>query len=149
VIEAFSRRSTQIRAYLDEHPELGDGPRAAQVAALATRAAKESGVSTEPLVGEWRALAAEHGVDREALARLCGQDRVADVDEQAVGDALAAPEGITARRSSFGRRDAVQAWAERLRQGAPVPRSRRWPTGSCASARSCWPIALTGSRGRT
>jgi conjugative relaxase-like TrwC/TraI family protein len=125
LIDAFSRRSREIGAYLDEHPELGEGPRAAQVAALATRRAKESGVSAETLRDEWCELAAAHGVDERGLAALCGGARGVDLDEaalDAVAERLAGPQGLTRQRSSFGRREAIQDWAEQLSAGAPVER---------------------------
>src|SRR3954468_19024957 len=74
VLRAFSRRRADIEAELERRGATSAG--AAQVAALATRRAKDYGVSPEQLVPEWRQRAAELGLDREAVARCwVGSDR--------------------------------------------------------------------------
>ena len=64
VLRAFSRRRAEIQAALAERGT--SGPRAAEAAALATRQAKRSDLTIDELVAEWRARAAELGLDHEA-----------------------------------------------------------------------------------
>jgi hypothetical protein len=95
--------------------------RAAQVATLETRRAKEYAVPVDRLSQEWRARAAEHGLDRWAIHRVVGRPRRrAPEPEEGVTERLVSAEGLTRKRSTFCRRDVVQAFAEAARDGARV-----------------------------
>jgi conjugative relaxase-like TrwC/TraI family protein len=110
-LRAFSTR----RAEILEAAGPDASARARQVAALATRTAKED-VSREGLRERWAAKAKEIGLDREALAATLGAEpspgpslKVGQLDRQ-----------VTAHASHFDRRDAIQAAANLLPQGAPA-----------------------------
>jgi conjugative relaxase-like TrwC/TraI family protein len=120
VIEHFSQRRAEILEYMAVRGERS--ARAAQVATLETRRRKQYGVPVDRLRVEWRARAAEHGLGRWEIRRALRRapmrrppSRDDDLALRLLGD-----EGLTAGRSSFGRRDVVQAVAEAARHGAHV-----------------------------
>lgn len=121
VLEEFSRRR---RAIEDELRRRGlSGPRAAQIAALDTREAKDLAVAPRSLHDEWRARAGEHGLTPARLASVmgratCREPRMSDIAR--AGRRLMGPYGLTRRASVFDRRDVVQAWAELIGAGAPA-----------------------------
>ena len=123
-IEAFSTRRRQILEHLDAHGATGG--RAAQIAAYATRSTKDTTVTPETLVDTWRDKAAEHGLDEAVLARTLGRHRVVAPPPPESPEAadlfrrLAAPDGLTARRSSFGRGEVIEAICDRLPDGGRV-----------------------------
>src|SRR3954452_3288754 len=118
VIRAFSRRRAEIEAAMELHGS--SGRHAAQVAALATRRTKDRTVRPEALAPEWRRRAARLGLDASRIARLQGRRTLAEPEWELVFDELAAPTGLTQNRSSFGRRDVLQALCEVAGQGATV-----------------------------
>src|SRR4051794_539838 len=65
VIEHFSRRRAEILERMAERGE--HSARAAQIATLETRKAKDYDVPVHRLRADWRARAAEHGLDRHAI----------------------------------------------------------------------------------
>ncbi len=71
VLRAFSRRRVEIEAALAKRGD--SSARAAQVAALDTRAAKDHEVGAEHLVREWRKRAHEVGFAPEQLAAVLGR----------------------------------------------------------------------------
>jgi conjugative relaxase-like TrwC/TraI family protein len=90
--------------------------KARQVAALATRRAKEQELTIETLHERWRTRATEIGFGREQIVAVLGQEgelkaqlTLAQLDRQ-----------VTAHASHFERRDAIQAVAELLPNGAPA-----------------------------
>jgi hypothetical protein len=86
------------------------------MATLETRRHKDHTVSGPRLFDDWRERAAEHGFDRAAAAQVL--DRA-----HAMTDAvslLGAPEGLTRDRSTFSRREVLQAFAESTTSGATV-----------------------------
>jgi conjugative relaxase-like TrwC/TraI family protein len=118
-IRAFSRR----RQSLVEHMEaMGtDGFAASRMAALATREQKEQ-VDLPRLREEWKARAAEHGLDRSELKRLV-RDRLPGNDPTIDRDELAArlfgpDDGLTAKQTAFSMPELVCAVAGSLREGA-------------------------------
>ncbi|HET6507386.1 MAG TPA: MobF family relaxase [Baekduia sp.] len=123
VLKHFSRRSQEIRERL---ARLGArSARAAEVAALETRKAKDYNVPTGRLREEWRARAAELGLDRQVLSLVLDRrapGRTVEPDLTATADAMAAPGGITEQSSTFDRRDVLRDWAEAHREGATVKR---------------------------
>ena len=130
--QAFSRRSAEIAAHLEgrglDRREDRPSPRAATVAALATRADKNPTVSVAELRPSWheRARAAGLGPRRiEAVlgrvpARvLCDEGPVASLPgpdlELTTALALTRP-----AETRFARRHAVRAWAASRGRGAPA-----------------------------
>jgi conjugative relaxase-like TrwC/TraI family protein len=121
VLRAFSRRRADIEAELERRGASSAG--AAQVATLVTRRTKDYDVSPEQLVPEWRERARELGLDHEVVRGLVGLERPAEIARTEIEDIagrLAGSSGLTARRSSFTRRDVLQAWSERVRATADV-----------------------------
>ena len=105
---------------------------------------------------EWRERAAALGLDAAAVRELVGRARRVRLDRGEVDellDRLGGPDGLTTERSTFTRRDVLQALCERAarrrrrrdrRAGAdrrPVPRGR--------SASSCSPTASRGASSTT
>jgi conjugative relaxase-like TrwC/TraI family protein len=120
VLQAFSRRRAQIEQELARRGQ--SGPRAAQAAALQTRRRKDHDVDPAALEGDWCERAAELGLPRAHARELFGR-AVPTLDASVLSRAhaqLAGRDGLTRTRSSFTRRDVVQAWSERLPAGAPV-----------------------------
>ena len=121
VMRAFSRRRAEIDAALAGRGT--SGARAAEAAALATRAAKDPLVAPEALVGEWRSRARALGFDCQRLQAVVGRRRgfgpAADDWRKALS-ALAAPSGLTRRSATFSRPDVIQALCEALPAGARI-----------------------------
>jgi conjugative relaxase-like TrwC/TraI family protein len=120
-INAFSTRRRQIAEHLDAHGE--SSARAAQIAAYATRTAKDSEAALETLVDGWRARAAAHGLDDHALACVLNRQAAAgpptpgSEEAEALFHRLASPEGLTAHRSTFGRGAVLEAICDTLPNG--------------------------------
>ena len=110
-LKTFSTR----RAEILEAAGADASARARQVATLATRTAKEKGLAREDLRERWRSKGEEIGLDREAIAATMGRE------VELVGrlglDTL--DRQVTAHASHFDRRDAIQAVADLLPNGAP------------------------------
>jgi conjugative relaxase-like TrwC/TraI family protein len=121
VLRAFSRRRVEIELALQA---AGQSSRpAAEVAALTTRKAKDYGVDPTSLAAEWHTRADALGFDAGARAGLVTGERRPPPSPRrlaAAGQAMVAPTGLTARRSAFTRREAVQAWCRALPDGATV-----------------------------
>ena len=110
-LKTFSTR----RAEILEAAGPDASARARQVATLASRSAKEKGLAPESLRERWREQAKEIGLDREAIAATMGREvelatklTLAQLDRE-----------VTAHASHFDRRDAIQAVANQLPNGAP------------------------------
>jgi ATP-dependent exoDNAse (exonuclease V) alpha subunit len=117
---AFCQRRAEIVAAMEKRGTTG--ARAAEAAALATRAAK-SKVDAGDLVIEWRARAAELGFGQREIALLVGRVRGDGLDEsrwEKVFDALARSTGITSRSATFADGDVIQALCETLPTGSTV-----------------------------
>jgi ATP-dependent exoDNAse (exonuclease V) alpha subunit len=90
-------------------------------AALETRRAKQHGAPVDRLRDEWRARAAEHRLDGWTLQDLVDRPGWREAEpEEGVARRLEGPDGLTHERSTFCRRDVVQAFAEAARDGARV-----------------------------
>jgi hypothetical protein len=130
VIEHFSQRRAEILEHMAARGERS--ARAPQVATLETRRSKPRDVPAERLRAEWRARAAEHGLDRLQLRRVFRQPPRRSLDEVALFEELArrleGSEGLTRDRSRFARRDVVQAFAEAAARGARVAEIERRAT---------------------
>jgi conjugative relaxase-like TrwC/TraI family protein len=122
VVREFSTRRRQI---LEHHAEVGEtGWRAAQVAAIATRDRKQW-VDMEMARRNWAARAAEHGLGQRDLRGLLGRHawrRPSGADCRGIAQVLLSAEGLTASRTRFAETDAIQAWCNALRDGAPAER---------------------------
>ena len=122
VIEHFSQRRAEVLELMAERGE--HSARAAQIATLETRRRKQHDVPIERLRDEWRARAAEHGLDRVRLRVLLRLGRVrAHLEPEDAGDAdskLEVADGLTREHSTFSRREVVQAFAEAASAGTRV-----------------------------
>ncbi|MEO6714998.1 MAG: MobF family relaxase [Mycobacteriales bacterium] len=125
VLREFSRRRAEIEQALEARGV--SSPRAAQVAALATRSAKDYGVSPESLAFSWHQRAEAFGFTNGHLRSLLGRTRplwLGARERQVAADAtsnrLLSSTGLTAHRTTFGRREALQAWCAEMPAGAPV-----------------------------
>ena len=96
-IEHFSQRRAEILEHMAARGERS--ARAAQIATLETRRSKQHDVPVERLRAEWRARAAEHGLNRFQLRRVIRQPPERSRDEVAVVEDVArrleGPEGLT------------------------------------------------------
>jgi conjugative relaxase-like TrwC/TraI family protein len=119
VLRAFSQRRIDIEAALAER---GASSRSArEVATLDTRKPKTG--DALDLVTEWHARADELGFDAEARERILHTREVqrpttAELQESAAHQM--GPTGLTAQRSTFTRKEVLQAWCRLLPDGAPV-----------------------------
>jgi len=123
VLKHFSRRSQEIRERLAQVG--GRSAHAAEIAALETRKVKDYNVPAGRLREEWRARAAEFGLDHHVLSLVLDRrapGRPVQPDVAATAGEIAAPGGITEQSSTFDRRDVLRDWAEAHRAGATVER---------------------------
>jgi conjugative relaxase-like TrwC/TraI family protein len=111
-LRSFSTR----RAEILEAAGPDASARARQVATLTTRQGKEHELSTETMRERWQSKAAEIGLSQEAIAATFG----AEVDLVAKLTVAQLDREVTAHASHFDRRDAVQAVASLLPNGAPA-----------------------------
>jgi conjugative relaxase-like TrwC/TraI family protein len=118
VIRHFSRRRSEIITRLAQRGE--HSATAARTAALDTRRSKDYGVPVDRLRAEWRARAAEHGLDQEGVRRLLGAARpeVAERELAVAAGEIVGPHGICREHSAFDRRAALRWWAAAHRHGA-------------------------------
>ena len=118
LLALFSKRRAAITAQLEAVGR--DDPAAARAATLATRPDKRQGEPVS-LSQQWRSEAAAAGFDADCLdAALHRGDPVADVSTPDVLTRVLAPDGLTARRSTFDRRDVMRAVCEAIPAGARV-----------------------------
>jgi ATP-dependent exoDNAse (exonuclease V) alpha subunit len=107
-------------------------------------------VNPESLRERWSEQARRLGFDRDDLAAVLqsAESRVLSDGEHAAREAeLASPRGLTRDRASFTRRDVIQAWCDRLPQGAEVAMAEALADGFLDSEHSV-PLA-TDVRGLT
>ena len=126
LLRAFSTR----RAEIERHMEAAGttSARAAEVAALITRAPKDSesplGLDQAPTLRQrWQARAEDLGLSDPSLAdafSLSHQSGRGDPEVSAIIASLTSPDGLCAQDSSFERRDVVRAVAGSLADGATV-----------------------------
>ena len=88
---------------------------------MITRARKEP-LDLPRLTDDWRARAAELGLDHAAIGRVFapGVREAERVSLGRIAGELLGPHGLTARSATFTRPDAIMAIAERLPSGAPT-----------------------------
>jgi hypothetical protein len=125
LLRGFSTRRAEIEEYLFLRGE--SSRRTAELAALATREPKahDRGPSLDgiDLRQRWRDRALELGVDPGTRLYEPGTPRRVilrtEIADRITGDLLS-PEGLTARESTFERRDVVRAITEHLSDGASL-----------------------------
>jgi len=104
----------------------------------------------DALADRWRSQAHDLGFEPAVLRELTGRSTPKDRtpgDEAAVHDKLGSPDGLTRQRSTFIRREVIQAWCEQLPHGAPATEVERLADDFMASERAV-PLA-TDVRGLT
>ncbi len=114
VLAAFSRRRAEIEERLTERGQ--SGRRAAEVAALDTRAAKDYSVRGEDLVADWRARAQELGFGERELEATLWRGHVREPDRAELSPLfhqLGSPEGLTAHAATFTRQEALRGLCAR------------------------------------
>jgi hypothetical protein len=114
VLGAFSQRRAEIEQALAERG--ASGRRAAEVAALDTRRARDYGLAGRDLRADWRARAAELGFGERALWALLWRSVARSPEQRDLEpalDELAGPEGLTAHRATFSRADALRGLCAR------------------------------------
>jgi conjugative relaxase-like TrwC/TraI family protein len=115
VTEHFSKRSEEINEEVARHGSASAAAR--QLAALATRRAKEVAGRSEDLHDRWRTEAEAVGFGAAEVAACLGHPEVsrpAGAEMEAIEAALAAPGGLTERAATFFRGDAIRALADAL-----------------------------------
>jgi hypothetical protein len=118
-IDEFSRRRAEIEIRMEQRGE--HSARAAQVATLDTRGAKNHRVRAEGLQPEWKRRAERVGLGRRELRQCLGRTQTrskplsTDLAEELFG-----PEGLTRDASSFTVREVIQALCERRGPGTPA-----------------------------
>ena len=121
VVRAFSRRRLEIECAMAERGE--HSAKAAQVATLDSRQAKDYDVRPESLRERWSEQARRLGFERDQLTAVLhrAEPRTLSASEREGGVLdLASPRGLTRERASFTRRDVIQAWCDHLPDGADV-----------------------------
>ncbi|MGQ0432371.1 MAG: MobF family relaxase, partial [Microthrixaceae bacterium] len=124
VLREFSTRRREIEAHLVEHGQ--HSARAAQVAAYATRTAKDTSIEPDGLLPAWWVRADALGFDGPALAEVLDRARVIEPPLPGSAEAeelyrwLASPEGLTLRASTFGEREVIKAVCNALPFGGRV-----------------------------
>ena len=116
----FSTRRHEIQDELDARGN--HSPRAARVAALETRQAKDYGVDIGALRDRWHDQARETGHAPETLTAI-GQTVPVPItadNEHAATDVLLGPHGLTEQATTFDRRAVLRGWCEQLPAGAPI-----------------------------
>ena len=116
-IESFSKRTAQINAALAA-PAATVGWAAAKTATLTTRAPKDTVADLDTLRDRWRREAGLIGIDHTTIAGLTGRAVTVVPDPGRLRQRLLARDGLTAKRSSFDRRDILQALAAAHPRGA-------------------------------
>ena len=121
VRDLFSRRKQQIDASLAEHGT--SGARASEAAALATRRPKDRSAGIDGLVADWHERASALGWTAESVRQLVRDGKARGLEgetESRLVEALVGSDGLTERRSTFTRRDVVEAICDRLPAGTAI-----------------------------
>lgn len=141
VCRAFSKRREEIERRLES---LGETTaKAAQVATLDTRRAKDYRVDGATIHDRWRARAEQMGITPGELEGVTGHAAYRPLEEatrRAIADKLSSPTGLTERASTVGQREVIQAWCEQLRQGGDVVDILRLVSGYLASPENVVPL---------
>jgi conjugative relaxase-like TrwC/TraI family protein len=121
VLKAFSTRRAEIEATMEARGQYS--AKAAMIAALDTRKAKDHNADPSRPRDLWLAKAAEIGFDPESLRSVLHRAEPRPIDpgrQTGIEDELLGPDGLTAHESSFDRNAILRAWCDRLPSGAPI-----------------------------
>ena len=122
VLRHFSKRRSQIEGRLAIKGY--SSGRAAQVAALSTRDRKADPESDQTLRERWQREAESIGFDPASLDQLLNRPRRALVLDDEIPATLS-PNGLTHKKSTFTRLDALRDLAERATDGAAIDEVER------------------------
>lgn len=124
----FSRRRREIEEFMAARGQTS--ARAADVAALVTRKAKDYQVDAHMLRAGWRTRAEEFGFDPttlpELLHRVTEREPPSPAALRSVAAHLSSPAGLTEKTSTFTLHDAVRGFSEAFPQGATVSEVETW-----------------------
>jgi conjugative relaxase-like TrwC/TraI family protein len=125
VVDAFSTRRAEI---IDHLEAIGaSSAKAAQIATLQTRKAKDAEPDIAAIRAEWATRARAHGFEPTSVIDLLGEsrhvtltaDQQVDAENQMLG-----PTRLTGHATTFDARDVIRAWCEELPNGAPLAELR-------------------------
>lgn len=123
LLRLFSTRREQVETAMEHHG--AHSRKAAEVAALATRPAKEHALldasGRRSLRELWQERAVEAGIEPAQMTKVAGAPRTVHPGGQetdALVEHLLGSEGLTAQASTFERRDVVREVAEAMESGA-------------------------------
>jgi conjugative relaxase-like TrwC/TraI family protein len=148
VIAEFSQRRNEIEELLAESGY--SSARARQAATLASRAAKDYGVTPDMLLRQWRDRALEVGFDDDAIQACFGHEPPAPItalELEAMLDRAGGAAGVTERTSTFTRRDVVKWLANHCADGMDATTIERAADRFLASERVV-PLVTTGPDAR-
>lgn len=121
VVWEFSQRRQQIEHHFDERNHTSG--RAAQVAAYATRQAKDPNVTADDLGPVWRRRAEAMGFSRFSIDDVCHDARRREPalpTTNLLFAHLASPTGLTEKDATFNRRDVIREICEQVQAGADI-----------------------------
>jgi conjugative relaxase-like TrwC/TraI family protein len=113
VLDHFSQRHAEIEDALAAR----QGARTIQVVGTAQRATRDRKpvIDRDAAQADWRARAAEHGLDARAVRAVLGHAPAPSptpAEIARIAEWMAGPDGLTKQASTFTRREVVRAWAE-------------------------------------
>ena len=121
VLAGFSTRRAEIE---EEMTRRGvTSARAAEIAALDTRQAKDYAVDPHTLRAHWSEQARDFGLTPDMLTSVLDRIEPNPIGKRWVDRVvreMIGPDGLTARASTFDRRDVLRAWCDRLADGADI-----------------------------
>jgi conjugative relaxase-like TrwC/TraI family protein len=121
VLKTFSTRRAEIEERMSIRNQ--HSPKAAMIAALDTRRAKEIDPGVAELRDRWARRAREIGFDPARLRDAIGRAEpvlVTESQRRTAEDRMLGADGLTANDSTFDRNDIVRAWCDALPAGAPI-----------------------------
>jgi conjugative relaxase-like TrwC/TraI family protein len=123
VLKAFSTRRAEIEERMSIRNQYS--PKAAMIAALDTRRAKQHEPDGTQLRSQWRERAMGMGFDptllRDAIGRIEANE-VTDGLRIEIENRMLGADGLTAHDSTFDRNAVLRAWVDALPDGAPIER---------------------------
>jgi conjugative relaxase-like TrwC/TraI family protein len=123
VLKAFSTRRAEIDKQMEARGQ--HSAKAAMIAALDTRKAKQPDTGTVDLRARWSEQATAMGYEPARLREAIGRTAVSpisDTVQAAIERYLFGVEGLTKHDSTFDRHKILQAWCDQLPAGAPIER---------------------------
>jgi conjugative relaxase-like TrwC/TraI family protein len=123
IVEVFSKRRAEIAEMLSEAGSTS--AKAAQIATLETRKAKDYGVDTETIEAGWRTEAGAADFGTEEVAACFGRATVAELATDQIDmlmETLGGAHGLTERSATFARTDVIEAIASAVGSAATARR---------------------------